>query len=763
MKRFSTSRHNSLFIGLFALVLMLGACSSRVMAQGQKPIRVLTISGDWKSQAWYQDVWMQGKGEDGKGTAPVRYRGRFIASQVNKFAPGRFEFTDVTNYIGQQYGDADYFSQFDVVMMGDVVGWSMPPRLLDGLQRFVENGGGFLYAASYKWETALLDNTPFETVLPAKFGVDGYRDDWKNAKTRLDEENFKPVVAMPAHPIVAGLDWANVPTLDRGFRMQPKATAQVLLKTPQGAPLLAAWQMGKGRSAISASINANDEVSSKIGGWKDFGKYYTQMFAWLGANSPRRAVTLRDAVAEYVVGVNGGGHVAAGIPVALPNNSNGAASAKTFSIHASHDDPGLAPLQDEALKNFSALNLRGAFSRFSPQGGMEEKNDNDDPNTFNMAGFKFDNLDSQMVQMNRLGLEPILLLNDFYGNPSWLWENGSSWSNPTPKGIAEAAEMASAAIQHLNGGKKGDAGYKLNVRFLEIANEPDLNGKTIPGFARLFKGVAQRIHRDYPGVQVGTFGGYEIPYLPQFLQAVNPDMDWISRHPYGWTGERVFSEQDEVTAFMKQKGLRQIPFIITEWDFWIQGRPKFDYMMRRNFEAVKRDNLLGALHYRLGQYAEPVYMFGVLWAGWGKEKGAGEKGTPMHDAYDAFWLWRDFRGTRASVDKTVTTPNATRLGDHLLADAASEGQAMNTVLYFDWGHDGEGVKDMTRGVRYNKARVKVKINLTTSRSARTLTIGRATGEGFQIIGAPEKIAVGQSSIERVVELEPMTGLSLTVR
>lgn len=761
MKMIVKSRRNNPLVGkplvglmISVFLMLMGACSNRVMAQ--KPIRVLMISGDWKSQAWYQDVWMQGKGESGKATFPVLYRGRFIASEVNKVAPNRFEFVDVTNYIGQQYADIDYLSQFDVVMMGDVVGWSMPRRVLDGLQEYVRNGGGFLYVASNKWSTTLMDNTSFEAVLPARFGVDGFRDDWKNAKTDLDEKDFKPVVSMPAHPIVAGLDWANVPTLDRGKIIVPKERAQVLLKTPGGAPLLAAWEYRKGRAAISASINANDELSPKIGEWKDFGKLYAQMFAWLAGNSPRREVALRDAVAEFSVDADNGHSTG--------NGSPRHDYAKTFSIHASHDDPGLAPLQGEALKNFEALNLRGAFSRFSPQGAIEEKNDNDDPNTFNMAGFKFENLDSQMVQMNRLGLEPILLLNDFYGNPNWLWSDGSKWSDPSPRAIAEAAEMASAAIQHLNGGKKGDAKYKLNVRFLEIANEPDLNGKTIPGFARLFKGIAQRIHRDYPGVLVGTFGGYEIPYLPQFLKAVNPDMDWISRHPYGWTGERVFDQQDQVTAYMKAENLRVIPFIITEWDFWIQGRPKFDYMMRRNFEAVKRDNLLGALHYRLGQYGEPTYLFGVLWAGWGKERGAGEKGTPMHDAYDAFWLWRDFRGHRFPVVKTVKTRESTaKLSDHLLAEAARDGETMNIVLYLDWSDNGAGLRDATLGVRYNRARVNVKMQMEPSKRVRTLTIGRATGEGFQTVGAPITVAAGKTSIEQVVELEPMTGISLTLR
>lgn len=739
---------NKLLLFLVLLALRGAVCQAQ-----PRPLRVLTISGDWKSQAWYQDVWMQGKGADGKGTPPVLYRGRFVAAQIEKAAPGRFVFTDITNYTGQQYGEEAYFKQFDVIMMGDIVGWSLPPRFLEGLKNFAQNGGGVLYAASWKWDTALLDNTLFEEILPARFGIDSYNSDWKSAKPRLEEKDFQPVVALPAHPITAGLDWAGVPTLNLAFKIEPKDGAQVLLQTPGGAPILAVREFGAGRTAISSSINANDELSSKIGDWKDFGRYYVQLFDWLGANSKRKEVSLRPAMAEVSLTVN------ANAPLATKP-----ITAKLFSIHASHDDPGLAPLEGETLKNFEALNLRGAFSRFSPH-ELETKNDNDDPNAFNWPAFNVADTDKQMAQIGRLGLEPLLLVGDFgYSQPQWLWkESNSTWSDPSPQAIAEAGEYVAAVIEHINGGKGGDANYKLNVRYVEIANEPDLKSSTIPGFARLFKGIAARIHRDYPGVQVGTFGGYEIPYLPQFLEAVNPDMDWISRHPYGWTGEMVFAQQDKVTAYMKEHGLRQIPFIVTEWDFWIQGRQKFDYMMTRNFEAVQHDNLLGTLHYRLGQYAEPIYLFGVLWTGWGKEKGAGPKGTPMHDAYDAFWIWRDFRGQRVTVKKTVAAETSSAVSAHLYADATRDGEALNVVLYSDWAFSGEGFFDAARGVRYTNTRVNLRLQLPPSTRARTLTINGANGEGFQVLGEPIIVPAGQKELAPTVEIKANAALSLALR
>ena len=203
------------------------ATPQNITSGGNGPIRVLTISGDWKSQVWYQEV----RANDGK-----KYRGRFIADEANKAAPGLFQFTDITNYTGQQYGDANYFKNFDVVLIGDIIGWSLPPRFLSGLRGFVKNGGGFGYMASYKWHTTLMDGTPIEEALPAKFGVSGFSDDWKNAEQRVGDKNFAPIAALPGHPLARGLDWSSLKLGEAG-RIVPKVGSEIVLKSPGGAPI----------------------------------------------------------------------------------------------------------------------------------------------------------------------------------------------------------------------------------------------------------------------------------------------------------------------------------------------------------------------------------------------------------------------------------------------------------------------------------------------------------------------------------------------
>jgi len=183
-------------------LLILGALVGVIAptpAAHARVLRVLTVTGDWKSQPWYQDVWMKGK---------QLYRGRYIAKRVEEAAPGQFELTDVTNYIGQQYIDSNYLSQFDVLLISDTNGWSMPDRMQAAIARFVADGGGFLYAASWKWHTATLNGTPFEEALPATFApVGDLTEDWQLADYGTGDKDFKPIVVQAADPFLKGLDW----------------------------------------------------------------------------------------------------------------------------------------------------------------------------------------------------------------------------------------------------------------------------------------------------------------------------------------------------------------------------------------------------------------------------------------------------------------------------------------------------------------------------------------------------------------------------
>jgi len=533
------------------------------------------------------------------------------------------------------------------------------------------------------------------------------------------------------------LAWSSVPADEPKTFIEPK-------------PVLTAWQHGRGRAIFSASIFANDEQSEKLGQhWSDFGRYYAQAFSWLGANSKSRPAALKNAPAAVSVSVDF-------------RKTLNAFPAGIFSIHGNEGILG----QPVAMKHYMALNPQGVISRGGDGTSTEgDANDNDDPNVFAWERFDFKRVDAYLEECRQYGTEPIAVFHGLtYGGPKWLWPKGRWFGNANDREAAEVAEMVAAYLEHANHGHKGSPGYKLVAKYVDIGNEPELDYRCIEGYMRIVKAVGRRVHRDYPGVLVGAYCPYRMEYVKQFIDEVGTDFDWFSFHPYGWTPGEFFRFADQVQAYARAKGHRDLKLMITEWDFWIQGRQKFDYLMNRWFAAVQRRDLLGTIHYRLWQYVEPIYMFGILWAGWGPKDVVGEKGTPIHDAYDAFWIWRDFRGQRVACSKTLDTAGAPpRLLDHLHADASRTAGKLNALLYYDWAYGGTGYKDYARGLAYPKVAVSLKLALPASPAARTLTISRATGEKFEAVKTAIPIPAGRTEHTETIEIEPLTALSVTVR
>lgn len=144
------------------LVCSLVAASQALAAQ--KPVQVLATTGDWKNQPWYQNLWMRDK--QGK---PQIYRGRYIELKVEAAAPGRFAFTHIPNYIAQQYLDSDYLSQFDVLLIGDIM-VHLSNQFQTAVRDFVRGGGGLVYCANHKWGIGMkVKGQPFEEALPTRW------------------------------------------------------------------------------------------------------------------------------------------------------------------------------------------------------------------------------------------------------------------------------------------------------------------------------------------------------------------------------------------------------------------------------------------------------------------------------------------------------------------------------------------------------------------------------------------------------------------
>lgn len=92
----------------------------------------------------------------------------------------------------------------------------------------------------------------------------------------LIEERFFPEL-VTGSPILAGI--TAVPPLYGYVGTYPKDTAQVILGTPQGDPLLAAWQYGLGRSVMWAS-DATGRWGTDWVQWEGFPAFWAQAVRW---------------------------------------------------------------------------------------------------------------------------------------------------------------------------------------------------------------------------------------------------------------------------------------------------------------------------------------------------------------------------------------------------------------------------------------------------------------------------------------------------
>ncbi|HUT89637.1 MAG TPA: glutamine amidotransferase [Thermoguttaceae bacterium] len=264
----------------FIVAGLVVASAGRAGAEERK-IRVLFVGGDWKAQL-----------TNFQGKRPLR--GHFVRQEVEKAAPGKFDFTLWTSYEFLQYGDRQALRAFDVIVAGDFKGEAILPRLMRGLADFVEGGGGFLYGDNHKaftWtrlEQSLDEVLPIESVLFRPY-------DGGKGQPLCDESPLTITIAAAGHPAVRGLDWAGAPPLAGAHYGQLKAGATVVATSPKGVPIWVAWEKGKGRALWLGGVLANDELSEKFAEWPEFGKFYAQLLAWLAEKSAYPRVDVKDA------------------------------------------------------------------------------------------------------------------------------------------------------------------------------------------------------------------------------------------------------------------------------------------------------------------------------------------------------------------------------------------------------------------------------------------------------------------------------------
>ena len=134
-------------------------------------------------------------------------------------------------------------------------------------------------------------------------------------RSYLVEERFFPALGSSGfargHAIFRAMDAANITTVPALFGYvgtSPKATAQVILETHLGDPLLAAWEYGLGR-AVAWTSDATGRWGNEWVTWAGFPTYWSSVVRWTVSqnrnSNVETAVTFTDESATLIVDARG--------------------------------------------------------------------------------------------------------------------------------------------------------------------------------------------------------------------------------------------------------------------------------------------------------------------------------------------------------------------------------------------------------------------------------------------------------------------------
>ena len=153
------------------------------------------------------------------------------------------------------------------------------PNRLKLIERYVEEGGGFLMWGGYLSFTGLAGKgfykkTPIEKILPVNL---------METDDRVEvPEGFLPKIRVKDHPILEGIpkDW-------KGWflsynRLIPKKGATVIadIEEYDRDPFLVVWEYGKGRTLASAVDCAHHGAAPAFLKWEYAHKLYANMTRW---------------------------------------------------------------------------------------------------------------------------------------------------------------------------------------------------------------------------------------------------------------------------------------------------------------------------------------------------------------------------------------------------------------------------------------------------------------------------------------------------
>ena len=148
-----------------------------------------------------------------------------------------------------------------------------------------------------------------------------------------------------------------------------------------------------------------------------------------------------------------------------------------------------------------------------------------------------------------------------------------------PKDLKKWAVICEHIIRHYNEGWAD--GYRLNIQYWEIWNEPDLDpdeatyrrtwGGTKAQFFDMFEIAAKHLKVCFPHLKIGgpALAG-KLPWAEDFLREMSQrqvPMDFFSWHVYGKEPEKLLTKGKQIRELLEKYGYQGCESILNEWNY----------------------------------------------------------------------------------------------------------------------------------------------------------------------------------------------------
>lgn len=152
-----------------------------------------------------------------------------------------------------------------------------------------------------------------------------------------------------------------------------------------------------------------------------------------------------------------------------------------------------------------------------------------------------------------------------------------------PADYQKWAEICEHIIRHYNEGWAD--GFRWNIRYWEIWNEPDLDSRTWSGspeqFLEFYKVAAMHLNSCFPKLMIGGPAlAHDLKFAGKFLaymQEHNVEIDFFSWHIYECKPELFTKKAAQIRSLLDEFGYKDTESILDEWNYIRNWTDEFQY------------------------------------------------------------------------------------------------------------------------------------------------------------------------------------------